>query len=124
MRCAIKIDKNIALADQEVKAWGEMQSLEEEPVYKESDIEEEKDKKFFFGYKCSMDDTWAELDNLVFDEEITEEQASKVKERMKGSLCKVLFELLDSQVLKDFDDIDDIEEDDEQTKSEVGYKEI
>ena len=35
MRCALSYDENKELMDQKVAAWGEMQSLEEDPVYKE-----------------------------------------------------------------------------------------
>lgn len=35
MRCALSFDENKELMDQKVAAWGEMQSLEEDPVYKE-----------------------------------------------------------------------------------------
>lgn len=105
MRCAIKFDKSKALADQEVKAWGELQSLKDEPEYKESDIKGADNKMFFFSYKCAMDDTWADLDSMVFDEVLTEEQANSIKSCMEANLYMILFDLLDGED----EDVDDIE---------------
>lgn len=38
MRCALSFDEDKDLIDQKVAAWGEMQSLKEEPCYREEDI--------------------------------------------------------------------------------------
>ena len=56
MRCALSYDENKDLTDQKLSAWGEMQSLEEDPAYKEEDIKDEKEREYFFGYKMAVDD--------------------------------------------------------------------
>lgn len=35
MRCALSFDEDKSLIDQKVSSWGEMQSMKEEPAYKE-----------------------------------------------------------------------------------------
>lgn len=96
MRCAITFDENKPLYNQKVKAWGEMQSLEEEPAYKEEDITDDKDRSFFDGYKFALDDVYNALELLVEEEEITKEQSEKIQTCLSGSLCEMLFSILDN----------------------------
>lgn len=51
MRCALNFDSEKDLVEQDLSAWGEYQSLSEEPSYKEIDIVSEREKNFFKGYK-------------------------------------------------------------------------
>lgn len=99
MRCAVEFDENKPLCDQEIKAWGEMQSLEEEPGYRESDIKDEREQEFFRGYKFAFDTVCTILDNLTDEihEELTQEQSEEIQRWMNGELCEVLFSILDNQ---------------------------
>ncbi len=81
-----------------------MQSLKEEPGYKESEIENEYDKEFFKGYKFAVDAVCNILDNLEFDGTITEEQNDEIQLHMQGDICELLYSILENQ---------DFEEDEE-----------
>lgn len=97
MRCALSYDKSKDLIDQKLSAWGEMQSLEEEPAYKEEDIKDEKEKEHFAGYKMACDEFCKDLDNCVEDEMISEEASDFLQALMAGSLAMQLFSILDNQ---------------------------
>lgn len=97
MRCAIDFDENKMLIEQEVNAWGEMQSLDEEPAYKEKDIKSEKGRAFFFGYKAALDDACCMLDNFVEFGEIEEETSERMQQWLAGNLCMQLFSILDDE---------------------------
>lgn len=101
MRCAIDFDENKPLMEQNVSAWGEMQSLKEEPSYKESDIKDEKDKEFFKGYKSALDDVCNVLDNFVMDERISEDNSLDIQQWLAGELCMQLFSILDNQACEE-----------------------
>lgn len=101
MRCAVDFDENKALFDQEIKAWGEMQSLEEEPCYKESDIKDEREKEFFNGYKFAFDTVCNLLESSVFDETISEDVSEHLQICMSGELAMMLFSILDNQYCED-----------------------
>lgn len=97
MRCALSFDKNKDLVEQKLSAWGEMQSLEEEPAYKEEDIKDEKEKEYFAGYKMACDKFCMDLDNMVEDEMISKEASDHLQALMAGSLAMQLFSILDYQ---------------------------
>lgn len=97
MRCAIDFDENKPLLEQEVKAWGELQSLKEEPCYKESEIKDKNDKQFFMGYKAAMDDVCNILENLVMDGNLKKKKSEMIQMFMSGELCMNLFSILDNQ---------------------------
>lgn len=97
MRCALSYDESKDLIDQKLSAWGEMQSLEEEPAYKEEDIKDEKEKECFAGYKMACDEFCKDLDNCVKDEMISEEASDHLQTLMVGSLAMQLFSILDNQ---------------------------
>ena len=97
MRCAITFDENKPLYNQKVKAWGEMQSLKEDPAYKEEYIKSDKNKNFFDGYKYAFDDMRNTLNFLVDEQEITKEQSEEIQTHLSGSLCEMLFSILDNE---------------------------
>ena len=97
MRCAISYDKELDFSQQKVKAWGEMQSLTEEPSYKEEDIEKETDKAFFHGFKCGIDEAVHDLDMLVEDGELDEETRDTLVTYFEGEVVMNLFSILDRQ---------------------------
>lgn len=97
MRCALCFDENKDLTEQKLSAWGEMQSLEEDPGYKEEDIKDEKQKEYFFGYKMACDEFCKNLDNAVEDEMISEEASEHLQALMSGELAMQLFSILDYQ---------------------------
>jgi len=97
MRCAVDFDENKPLYDQEIKAWGELQSLEEEPCYRESEIKSKDEQEFFKGYKFALDSVCNILHNMEFDETITEEQSNEIQLFMSGELCMMLFSILDNE---------------------------
>lgn len=101
MRCAIYFDESKPLVEQEVMAWGEMQSLDEEPSYKESDIKDEAEKKRFEGYKKGFDDVCTDLENLVSDGVISEYQSGEIQNRMCSDLGMALFSILDNEIEED-----------------------
>lgn len=97
MRCAIDFDENKPLLDQKVRAWGEMQSLNDEPEYREEDIKDVRERNFFQGYKMALDDVCGILLNCVDDGEIDEESSNYIQGLMSGDLCELLFSILDNQ---------------------------
>ena len=97
MRCALSYDENKDLIDQKLSAWGEMQSLEEEPAYKEEDIKDEKEREYFLGYKMACDEICKDIDNLVEDEMMSEEASDHLRALMAGSIAMHLFSILDNQ---------------------------
>lgn len=97
MRCALCFDEEKELIDQSLSAWGEMQSLDEDPCYKEEDIKDEKDSAFFRGVKAAMDSVCVDLDNAVEDEMISEEASEHLQLLMSGKLAMHLFSILDNQ---------------------------
>ena len=97
MRCALSYDENKDLIDQKLSAWGEMQSLEEDPAYKEEDIKDEKEREYFLGYKTACDEICKDIDNLVEDEMMSEEASEHIQTLMAGSLAMQLFSILDNQ---------------------------
>lgn len=97
MRCAVDFDESKPLYDQEVRAWGELQILTEEPEYKESDIKSKSERDFFDGYKYAFDDVVNILENLVDVEDISEEVSEQIQDWMSGKLCEMLFSILDNE---------------------------
>jgi hypothetical protein len=97
MRCALSFDENTALYEQKVKAWGELQSLDDEPAYKEDDIVNEYDKAFFRGVKTAFDYVCNELDEMVELGELAENTSHYIQSGMSGELCMHLFSIIDNQ---------------------------
>lgn len=97
MRCALSFDENKELIDQKLSAWGEMQSLEEDPAYKEEDIKDEKEREHFLGYKMACDEICKDIDNLVEDGMMSEEASDHLQALMAGSIAMQLFSILDNQ---------------------------
>ena len=91
MRCALSYDDNKTFSSQKVSAWGEMQSLSEEPCYKEEDIESITDKEYLIGYKMAMDDISAML------YEIEDEERELLERAISGGIAMQLFSILDKQ---------------------------
>ena len=97
MRCALKFDENKDLTDQSLAAWGEMQSLNEEPAYKEEDIKSPAEKEYFYGIKSAFDTVCSWLGDLVEDETVSEEASDELQAYMTGELAMQLFSILDNQ---------------------------
>jgi len=97
MRCALSIEENKPLYQQEIKAWSEMQSTKESPAYKESEIKSKEEQEFFSGYKFALDNIYAALNSLLHEEVINSEQIEYIKNYMSGDLCMLLFSILDNQ---------------------------
>lgn len=97
MRCALSFDEDKDLIDQKVAAWGEMQSLKEEPCYREEDIADGRQRAGFAGYKAAVDDVCRDLDLLLEDGEITENASLSLQRLMAGSIAMQLSGILDSQ---------------------------
>lgn len=97
MRCAVSYNENEPLTLQEVKAWSELQSLSEEPAYRESDIKDDKGKQFFYGYKCALDDLKTVLENLEFDGALKRKKKELILDWMDGNLFDALVSILDDQ---------------------------
>ena len=97
MRCALSYDESKDLVDQKLSAWGEMQSLEEDPAYKEEDIKDEKERECFLGYKMACDEICKDIDNLVEDGTMSEEASDHLQALMAGSIAMQLFSILDNQ---------------------------
>lgn len=94
MRCALSFDEDKDLIDQNIAAWGEMQSLSEEPVYREEDIKSDKKKSFLMGYKMAVDDVCKDLKLLIDDGEIPEEASDKLQSLISGDIAMQLFSIL------------------------------
>lgn len=97
MRCALRYDDETDFKDQKLAAWGELQSLGEEPAYKEEDIVAQKDKDYFFGFKCGIDEAVHDLDALLEDDEISEDAYDSLIILFTGELAMQLFSILDHQ---------------------------
>ncbi len=97
MRCAMDFDENKKLSDQNVAAWGENQSLQEEPAYKEEDIKHEESKEFFRGYKMALDDMCKELEFEVGEGIISNRQSDMTQALVCSDLCMLLFSILDNE---------------------------
>lgn len=98
MRCALSFDENKSFINQELCAWGEMQSTKEEPAYKESDIHKERDKGFYLGCKAMADEVNVIIDGI--DDQLTEEQKGcfeYIRDCIMGELAMQLFVILDNQ---------------------------
>jgi hypothetical protein len=98
MRCALSFDENTALYEQKVKAWGELQSLDDEPAYKEEDIVDKEARVFFHGLKVAFETVANDLDDMVEDEEITEDASNKIQRGMCAELALHLFRIIDHQI--------------------------
>ena len=97
MRCALSFDEDKDLIDQKVAAWGEMQSLDEEPCYKEEDIRGERQQTFFIGYKAAMSKACNDINLLEKDGVLTENVSLSLQRLMAGNIAMILFSMLDSQ---------------------------
>ncbi len=111
MRCALQFDEHKDLSNQMLSAWGEMQSLKEDPAYKEEDIKDARDRGFMKGYKAALDDVFNNLENNMdaymdidgsstlgkIRKEIVEEVASALSKLAAGELAMQLFSILDNQ---------------------------
>lgn len=98
MRCALKFDEKVSLSVQKLSAWGEMQSLDEDPEYREEDIEDEKMAEWFRGYKYAIDDVCTDLENAVEEGIITKEALEELESYFSGQVCTALFSILDEEV--------------------------
>lgn len=92
MRCALRYDDETRFAEQKVSAWGELQSLAEEPSYKEAELSKE-NSAIFTAYKMAMDDA---VDNYEACSEAGYD-VDVFKRMCAGSICELLFSLLDEQ---------------------------
>lgn len=101
MRCALKYDEEKEFIDQNVEAWSVMQSLEEEPAYKETDTKDKGDAEWFRGYKYAIDVICTDLVNAVENEVMTEDQANEIGCLFSGHICEMLFSILDNQEVED-----------------------
>lgn len=97
MRCALDFDENLPLAKQNLRAWSEMQSLDDEPAYKETDIKDSNSKSFMFGYKSAMDDVCKVLDNFVEDGNLARNTSAEIQTWLSSELCMQLFTILDDE---------------------------
>lgn len=101
MRCALRYDPAEEFVNQTVSAWGEMQSLNEEPSYKETDLNRG-NRTFFRGYKMAMDEAVASLRNALFDYTDEDTDDSEILqgfiENVTADICMALFSLLDEQM--------------------------
>lgn len=97
MRCALCWNEDKALADQSVSAWGELQSLKETPSYKEADIRDSGDRRYFHGYKAAIDDVVTDVEELKEGNEISDETYEWLMHVLAGKVAMLLFSILDSQ---------------------------
>ena len=98
MRCALSVDfSKGSLTEQSLAAWGELQSLNEDPSYKESDIKGEPEAAYFSGYKAACDEMLNDIENLLEDGEITDNLSATLHDYVCGSLAMQLFIILDHQ---------------------------
>lgn len=95
MRCELQFDAEKKLINQNVSAWGVMQSLNEELAYKEEDIKDKEDAEFFRGYKSAIDEACNLLDTMVEDEELAEDVSEHLQRCLAGSIVELLFSILD-----------------------------
>jgi hypothetical protein len=92
MRCSLKYNKEQHFNEQMVEAWGEMQSVNDEPSYKESDLNKE-NALYFRAYKLAMDSAIGLFGIIHEEEELREE----FEAMCAGDICMLLFSLLDEQ---------------------------
>lgn len=97
MRCALSFDENKPLYEQEIAAWGEMQSLKDEPAYKESDIKDEQEKALFRGSKIMAEEVATTIEGMQEDGDISEEAVEHIEACIQGELAMMLFSILDNQ---------------------------
>ena len=97
MRCALSVDRSKTLREQQVEAWGEMQSTREDPAYKEADIKGVEDREYFNGYKSAMDDALGLLEVMKTDDEISGGSVEEFRMMMESNICMNLFSILDHQ---------------------------
>lgn len=90
MRCALKYDDELRFAEQKVSSWGELQSLAEEPSYKEAELSKG-NAIAFMAYKMAMDDA---IDNYEACSE-ADYDIDVFKRMCAGSICEMLFSILD-----------------------------
>lgn len=100
MRCALKYDDEKMFGEQVVEAWGEMQSLNEQPIYKESELNKA-NALYFHGYKNAIDDAFNTLQFMIeeeFDEDTDRDDfLEAVKASLAAEICMNLFSILDGQ---------------------------
>lgn len=97
MRCALSYDPEKTFFDQKLSAWGEMQSLNEEPGYKETDIKSDKEQIFFSGVKFAMDFVNNLADNMEEDGMISDDAADFIRQDICSELALNLFSILDNE---------------------------
>ena len=97
MRCALDFDENKPLYDQEIAAWGEMQSLKEKPAYKESDIKDKMQKAFFIGCKYMAESIACHVENMQEIGQLDEYQVESIELNIQSELAMHLFSILDEQ---------------------------
>ena len=100
MRCALQYNEKKELAMQKVKAWGEMQSLEDEPSYKEEDLTEES-RTWFHGFKCAIDYAINDLKYNMFMSEpcgFVQDEIDREVRILIGEVAMMLFVLIDEQI--------------------------
>lgn len=98
MRCALSFDEDKSLIDQKVAAWGVMQSLKEEPAYKEEDIKSREEAEFFRGYKFAIDEVCNNLDTMVEEGDLAENTSEHLQACFAGSIVELLFSILDNEL--------------------------
>lgn len=101
MRCALKYDEEKDFSDQIVSAWGVMQSLNDDPCYKESDLNEE-NRKWFDAYKFGVDDSIHMLECYLencdlFATDDIEDCVNEFKDICSAEICEMLYTLIDDQ---------------------------
>ncbi len=114
MRCELQYDKNESFINQSVNAWGELQSLKEEPAYREEDIKDEGDRQFFRGYKYAVDRMIRNVENIIDDQfddvycdgirKAMDDLVEELKSDASGDICMLLFSILDNQECEGVDE--------------------
>lgn len=94
MRCDLDYDPEKMFSEQKVEAWGVMQSLTEEPCYREEDIKDPLNLLYFRGYKAAVDESIVALSEILFDDIGSIEE---FKEWCAANICMLLFSILDEQ---------------------------
>ena len=114
MRCTLDYEDDKTFEEQSVNAWGVMQSLSEDPCYREDDIKDPRDRAYFCGYKAAIDESINSLRDILFDyfeddnesddyresvydESDSDEILKKFKEWCSANICMMLFSILDAQ---------------------------
>lgn len=94
MRCVLDYEAGKTFAEQSVNAWGIMQSLTEEPCYREDDIKDPRDRSYFCGYKAAIDESIMSLSEIIFDDI---DSIEEFKDWCAANICMMLFSILDTQ---------------------------